>query len=831
MKKFYAVLVGLCTVLTLHAVVDNALPVTPGGLSSLVEISDRPAITSLTLTGSIDARDFKSMRDSFPALENVDISGVSIDSYKGVFGTGTGTGEEYYSKDHIPHRAFLDKVTLKRFLAPTDIKAIGNNAFRNCVNLKGSFNVPNNVTSIGSYVFSGCAKLTEVILHDQILEIGFYAFENCTGISAINLAEGLNSIGDSAFRGCVKLTAVTVPSTVTKLGSSAFRGCIRLKSILIEAALTKIENNMFRGDTALIGTIGLPETITSIEKSAFEKCDGLDTLIIPQSVVEIGDKAFANCSGLKYINLPSSLSYIASDLFLNDSMLVSVEIPFLIDSIGAGAFRNCVALQKIVIPDVNSIGENAFRSCLGLDTIFAIGREPVDLTNASNVFHFVDTATCLLVVPFKSIEAYKTASKWEAFLRSEEAISFNVDTVIASANGATVDDVAVSSGFEWTVVADSSWTTVSPSSAAGDKTISFTVSENRGDAARATRISFLVYNLFEETITLNQKASPVISWDVPATLSAGTVLSETLLNATSSIAGTFSYTPAAGQMLVPGEGQTLSVTFNPSDTINYSPITYSTSINVGRVTPEIEITYSGDFVGGTMLSEAMFSTDTELLGTLSADPAFGSVLTTGEDQLIKITFTPDDTVVYAPVVKEFTVGVVAPEVTFDASQIDIDGFDQSKGELIVTTNTTWSIAINETWVTPSKTTSTGTDTITFVATSNTTGSDRSATITFSAEGMDDVVITVVQKPEGESGVGNITADNISLYPNPVVEQFAVSGFEGEAVVTVIDLTGKAILKRTVVADEKLTVSELLSGIYIVYVETAIGHSTLKIVKK
>ena len=45
------------------------------------------------------------------------------------------------------------------------------------------------------------------------------------------------------------------------------------------------------------------------------------------------------------------------------------------------------------------------------------------------------------------------------------------------------------------------------------------------------------------------KATPIITWPTPAAVPVGTVLSSTQLDATASVPGTFSYTPAAGTVL------------------------------------------------------------------------------------------------------------------------------------------------------------------------------------------------------------------------------------------------------------------------------------------
>ena len=64
----------------------------------------------------------------------------------------------------------------------------------------------------------------------------------------------------------------------------------------------------------------------------------------------------------------------------------------------------------------------------------------------------------------------------------------------------------------------------------------------------------------------------------------GSALGNGQLNATTSVPGTFAYSPASGTVLLPGTGQVLSVTFTPSDTTTYRSVTGSTTIDVIPVT-------------------------------------------------------------------------------------------------------------------------------------------------------------------------------------------------------------------------------------------------------
>src|SRR5258707_4061413 len=66
------------------------------------------------------------------------------------------------------------------------------------------------------------------------------------------------------------------------------------------------------------------------------------------------------------------------------------------------------------------------------------------------------------------------------------------------------------------------------------------------------------------SLTINQ-ATPTITWATPAAILYGTSLSGTQLNTSSSVAGTFTYIPAAGTLLSAGL-HTLTVTFRPTNT-------------------------------------------------------------------------------------------------------------------------------------------------------------------------------------------------------------------------------------------------------------------------
>ena len=76
------------------------------------------------------------------------------------------------------------------------------------------------------------------------------------------------------------------------------------------------------------------------------------------------------------------------------------------------------------------------------------------------------------------------------------------------------------------------------------------------------------------------KEDPSITWENPADIIVGTLLSNTQLNATADVAGTFVYTPGIGTNLDVGDNQDLKVDFTPDDIATYNLASKTVQINV-----------------------------------------------------------------------------------------------------------------------------------------------------------------------------------------------------------------------------------------------------------
>jgi len=140
--------------------------------------------------------------------------------------------------------------------------------------------------------------------------------------------------------------------------------------------------------------------------------------------------------------------------------------------------------------------------------------------------------------------------------------------------------------------------------------------------------------------------TPPIAWPLPYPITYGTALSSTQLDATSPVAGTIAYSPASGTVLHAGQ-KTITATFTPSDTVDYTSATYTVPLTVDMATPLIGWPTPTSINDSTALSSTQLdatatSNGSGVAGTFTYSPAAGTTLKPGTRELA-VTFTPSDT--------------------------------------------------------------------------------------------------------------------------------------------------------------------------------------------
>ena len=164
------------------------------------------------------------------------------------------------SVTQIGDEAFSGCGSLQSIVIPDSVTEIGRWAFAHCTSLQ-SIEIPDSVTQIDGSVFCRCNNLTSIIVSknnsrykstnnciltkdgkklvlcrnhnipDNVTMIERWAFSGCTSLQSIEIPNIVTEIGEDAFRCCTSLQSIVIPDSVTKIGESAFSGCISLQSI------------------------------------------------------------------------------------------------------------------------------------------------------------------------------------------------------------------------------------------------------------------------------------------------------------------------------------------------------------------------------------------------------------------------------------------------------------------------------------------------------------------------------------------------------------------------------------------------------------------------
>ena len=176
---------------------------------------------------------------------------------------GSGAMEDYLMSGHQPWRSFRDQIT--SVVVSPGVTSIGNLAFTRFSKLI-HVDIADSVVSIGEGVFSECDSLTNITVPQSVTYIGVNAFNSCTNLSSITLStNNITSIRSHTFSGCSKLSSIVIPDGVTSIQSGAFFNCTKLTSITIPGSVTSIGSNVFTGCTSLndIRYSGTSESVIS----------------------------------------------------------------------------------------------------------------------------------------------------------------------------------------------------------------------------------------------------------------------------------------------------------------------------------------------------------------------------------------------------------------------------------------------------------------------------------------------------------------------------------------------------------------------------------------
>ncbi len=162
---------------------------------------------------------------------------------------------------------------------------------------------------IGDYAFTGCYKLKNAVVPENIKQINNAAFVACINLESIELPKSINAVYMDTFYLCESLKTVKFNSNISAIGVGAFGVCSSLEEFDIPDTVTYIGANAFADSACAENVDGIfyvdNWAVNNDEKSKLEK------VIFRDGTIGVAEMTFALQSDeLRYVDFPESVIYV-----------------------------------------------------------------------------------------------------------------------------------------------------------------------------------------------------------------------------------------------------------------------------------------------------------------------------------------------------------------------------------------------------------------------------------------------------------------------------------------------------------------------------------------
>ena len=278
------------------------------------------------------------------------------------------------NKSETSFGSFLNCSSLRDVGDMSEIEEIAYNSFYGCISLSIDVNLPNLKTlKTGAFNGSGIISVTSLGIVERLEgaenNLGSTGiFQNCKNLRAINI-ESIKYIGTDTFKNCTSLAIedLSLPN-LTSLGLNAFYG-VKIKKISNLGSITTLPGtnttNGTLGDKTALEEVVLPETLTSIGSSSISGYTNLTSIgsgVFP-NLTTIGYNCFYNIP-----NVAQSVSFPALTSVLSNSRLGNH-----LTLMKCGFTEFHAPLLDLANTDVQQVGYGLFLGCTNL-RILEVGK-------------------------------------------------------------------------------------------------------------------------------------------------------------------------------------------------------------------------------------------------------------------------------------------------------------------------------------------------------------------------------------------------------------------------------------------------------------------------
>ena len=312
----------------------------------------------------------------------------------------------------IASSVFSDCLSLESATLEEGITSLGQYAFLNCTALT-ELNLPSTLSDItlhnsfspiseqrgkrGTLFFgsclSGCTALAEVNIHADNASYAYHAgalysadyshlytvLEGVTG--TFTMHDQCLTNEPASFYDCDLLTQISFGASISTIYPPDYYYCPNVGTLTVSAENTSLYTDgtlLYSADRtqfilcapAYIGSLTLPEGVTSITDFACSNHAGLTDITFPSTLTTLGEASFYRIQSLTSCSLSGNmLTTISVSCFENNYNLEECTLPSSVTSISASAFSGCESIDNIDLSSVTTYGQYAFYACESLSSI------------------------------------------------------------------------------------------------------------------------------------------------------------------------------------------------------------------------------------------------------------------------------------------------------------------------------------------------------------------------------------------------------------------------------------------------------------------------------
>lgn len=379
----------------------------PGTLQEHISEKEAGTLTSLTITGKLNGKDFlllkkmagntSSVWENAGELRILDLSKAEI-----VSDTVTAYATEDIRKNKWTHTA-SSKNTPDHQIKIFKFETMDDKQWETLCAIKGDKDYKN-----GKWKYTKEGNDYYIHLYTAANTITPLLFRDCKNLKRLVLPEQTKEIAKSAFRSCSLLEEMEIPSQVTEINARAWEGCLSIKEVTAHPAnpnFTDKDGVLYSKDSTAL--VYYPSYKTNFN------------YVMPQTVTHLRSYAFDNALFLRSIELSDQIKKIPEYAFCFCPSLISIRFPESVTEIYNRAFYRCNSLSKVYLPSqMANMGYEVFSQCNNLTEI--ISRSTTPPVVKEQTFKGLPTKGHIkLSVPQGTVNSYK-ATPWNFFKNISE---------------------------------------------------------------------------------------------------------------------------------------------------------------------------------------------------------------------------------------------------------------------------------------------------------------------------------------------------------------------------------------------------------------------------